>query len=84
MATNQPRNALSLLGLARQMDPDSGIADIAEVIDETCPIFVDAPMIRANAATYHRITRRTSLPAPTWTKINGGITATRGDTSQVD
>jgi hypothetical protein len=84
MATNNPRSALSLLGLARQTDPDGSIATIAEVLDEVNPIFVDAPMIKSNKVDAHRITRRTSLPAPTWTKINSGITPTRGDTQQVD
>jgi len=84
MATNQPRAAASLLGLARQIDPDGNIATIAEVLDEAMPIFVDAPMLRSNGITYHRITRRTALPAPTWTKINSGITPTRGRTQQVD
>lgn len=84
MATNQPRSSLSLLGLARQMDPSGNILDIAEVLDEVNPIFVDAPMIASNLTMSHLITRRTTLPAPTWTKINGGITPTRGDTSQVE
>lgn len=83
MATNQLRSALSIATLAKQIDPDGGIATIAEVLDEVNPIFVDAPMIRANKIDSHLITRRTSLPAPTWTKINSGITPTRGDTQQV-
>jgi hypothetical protein len=84
MASNQPRAAASLLGLARQIDPDGSIATIAEVIDEAMPVFVDAPMIKSNGITSHRITRRTALPAPSWTKINQGITATRGRTQQVE
>lgn len=85
MATNQPRASASLLGLGRQLDPDgNSIATIAEVLDEAQPVFVDAPMIRSNGITYHRITRRTALPAPTWTKINQGITPTRGRVQQVD
>jgi hypothetical protein len=84
MATNEPRGALTLLGLARQMDPDGSIATIAEVLDEINPIFVDAPMIPSNKTTSHVVTRRSNLPAPSWVKVNQGVTPTRGDTSQVE
>jgi hypothetical protein len=84
MATNYPRTTLSLLGLARQSDPSGGILDIAEVLDEVQPVLVDAPMVASNMTMSHLITRRTSLPAPTWGKINGGVTPTRGDTQQIE
>lgn len=84
MATNTPRTTMSLLGLARQSDPSGNILDIAEVLDEVNPIFVDAPMVASNLTMSHLITRRNSLPAPTWTKINQGITPTRGRTTQVE
>lgn len=72
-----------MLGLARQIGPENNILDIAEVLDEMNPIFVDAPMLRANDITSHVLSRRTSVPTPTWRKINEGITVSRGSVSQV-
>ena len=72
-----------MLGLARQTGPEMNILDIAEVLDEASPIFIDAPMLRANDITSHVLSRRTSLPTPTWRKINSGIAVNRGSVNQV-
>ncbi len=83
MATNAQRGTLTMLGLARQIGPDNNILDIAEVLDELNPIFIDAPMLRANDITSHLLSRRTSVPTPSWRKINEGIAVSRGSVQQV-
>lgn len=74
---------LTLLDIAKQSDPDGGIADIVEVLDQNNPILQDAPAIASNAQMGNRVTRRSSLPTVAWSKINQGVTRSKGSTEQL-
>lgn len=73
----------TLLDVAKRMDPDGSIAMIAELLTETNEVLQDAVWVEGNLPTGHRDTVRTSLPTPTWRKLNGGVQTTKSTTAQI-
>lgn len=74
---------LTLLDHAKRLDPDGGIAAIAEVLNETNPILQDMPMKEGNELSGHRSTRRAALPSVGWRRLNEGVTPVKSRTEQV-
>lgn len=74
----------TLLDLAKRLDPDGRIAQIAELLNTDNPILQDIPLMEANGATGHLVTDRTALPAVTsaWRKFNQGVDPTKSKTAQ--
>jgi hypothetical protein len=68
---------------AARMTHNNEIIDVAEVLNETNDVIADAHVQRANDITSHVISRRTSLPTPTWNKVGNGWNATTGLANQV-
>jgi hypothetical protein len=81
-ATKTVRSQLTLIELGKRTN-NGNLITIAEVMDETNDILKDAPMIEANQATGHLITRRNSLPTGTFRKLNGGVSAEASSTTQL-
>ena len=77
------RSALTLVDLAKQKGPDGNLLTIAEILEESNPILEDMPMIEANGASYHKITRRLSLPAGTHRRLNQGVPNSVSSTLEV-
>ena len=73
----------TLLDLTKRLDPDGGIAEVAEILDEENEILQDMPFFEGNLETGHRHTIRTGLPVPTWRKLYGGVQPTKSTTVQV-
>lgn len=73
----------TLLDLAKAQDPDGSEAQIVEILNETNEILEDAIYIPGNLLTGHRTTVRTGIPAPTWRKLYGAVSPTKGTTAQV-
>lgn len=63
---------LTLLELAKRLDPDGSLAAIANVLTKDNPILQDAPWDRANDIFSHKVTRVAALPAGAWRKLNEG------------
>lgn len=82
MATNVLTGRENLLNLA-QMTHNQEIIDVAEVLNETNDMIQDAHVQQANDITSHVVSRRTTLPVPTWTKVGAGWTPTAGLVQQV-
>jgi len=82
MATNTVTDRENLIGAARQTH-NNEIIDVAEVLNETNDIVADAIVQRGNDITSHVVSRRTALPAVSWTKVGNGWNATVGLTNQV-
>src|SRR5690349_6367413 len=80
LAANYP----TLLDVAKRMDPDGKIADIAELLNQTNEVLQDAPAYEGNLTTGHRTTVRTGLPAVYWRLMNMGIPSSKSTTAQVD
>jgi len=74
----------SLVEVAKRLDPNGGIASIAEHLSKINPFLEDVPWIEGNLPTGHRITARTALPSPTWRRLNAGVDPAMSATVQVD
>ncbi|WBG90023.1 hypothetical protein N5580_13100 [Pantoea piersonii] len=77
-------NCLTLADWAKRQDPDMKQARIIEMLNQKNPILLDMPFLESNAATHHRTTVRTSLPAAEWRRINKGVGKGKSTTAQVD
>ena len=75
---------LNLVDVASRLDPNGGIATIAEILNETNEILDDMPFLEGNLPTGHRYTRRLSVPTPTWRKMNAGVVPSKSTTTQED
>lgn len=73
----------TLFDLAKIMDPNGGIANVVEVLNQTNEILDDAVWIEGNLPTGTKTTIRSGLPAPTWRKLYGGVQPTKARTVQV-
>lgn len=76
-------NNLTLLDMAKRLDPDGNVAQIVEILNETNEILDDASFKEGNLPTGNRATIRTGLPSPTWRKLYGGVQPTKSRTAQV-
>jgi hypothetical protein len=74
----------TLLDAVRQQAPNGSLLPIVESLSLLCPALNDITMLECNNGTFHRINRRTALPAPVRRRINKGVAATKSDTQQVD
>ena len=79
LATTNP----TLVDLAKRLDPNGAIADIAEILNLTNEVLDDVPWVEGNLPTGYRTTIRSGLPAPTWRKLYGGVQPNRSQTTQV-
>jgi len=79
LATTNP----TLVELAKRLDPDGRIAQIAEILNQTNEVLDDMPWIEGNLPTGHRTTVRTGIPEPTWRKLYSGVQPSRSTTVQV-
>jgi len=83
MSTLTSNTQLTLLELAKRLDPKGNAAVIAEVLNETNEIMFDAPWSEANNIFSHKTTRRLSLPSGSWRKLNAGVSAEISTTIEV-
>lgn len=83
MATLGGSNA-TLLDVAKRLDPDGSVAEIAEMLTEENEILYDMPWLEGNLPTGHRTTVRTGLPDVAWRKLNQGVPQSKSTTAQVD
>lgn len=76
-------NNLTLLDVAKRLDPDGKIASIVEILNANNQVLDDLTFVEGNLPTGHRTTIRTGLPTPTWRKLYGGVQPTKSTTVQV-
>jgi len=74
---------LSLLDVARRLNPDGSAAIIAEVMAHYNEILDDIPFIEGNTETGMKTTVRSGLPTATWRSLNQGVVRTKSTTSQI-
>lgn len=77
-------NVPTLIDVAKRLDPDGKIADIAEMLSQTNQILLDMPWLEGNLPTGHRTTVRTGLPSVAWRLMNGGVAPSKSTTAQID
>ena len=73
---------LTLVDLAKRTK-DNAILAIAEVLNKVNQVLDDAPWVNANGETQHITSKRLSLPAGAWRKINSGVPLEKSTTTQV-
>lgn len=77
------QNFVTLLDLARRLDPNGKIAQIAEIMAQYNEILKDALWKEGNLPTGEKTTIRTGLPTPTWRKLNYGVQPSKSITAQI-
>ena len=65
--------AVTLLDLARSLDPQGRTAAVAELLSQSNEILMDMPFYEANGPTSHKGTIRTGLPTAIWRKLYQGV-----------
>lgn len=73
----------NLFDMMSAMDPNGAIARIIEAVTKKSPMLQSMAWKEGNLPTGHKITTRTALPSLKWRRLNEGIPATKGKTSQV-
>lgn len=80
-----PNTNPTLADWTKRQDPDgSGVAAIAEVLNQTNEILDDGTFIPGNLPTGHRVTIRTGLPTVHLRAFNEGVLPSKGSTAQID
>lgn len=74
--------AVTLLDIARRLDPKGNIDTIAELLTTKNEILADMHFVECNDGTSHKTTVRTGLPAATWRKLNYGVPIGKSITAQ--
>lgn len=73
----------TMLDLAKMLDPDGKtLAKIVPILNQDNEILPRLRWMTSNGTWSHRNTYHTSLPRPTWSKINGAVALTKGTTGQ--
>jgi len=72
-----------MLDVARRLDPNGKIADIAEMMDDVNPILDDAVFMECNDGTQNLTTVRNGLPTAAWIRAYKGYTPSKSTTTQV-
>lgn len=83
MATAQPTTYATLADWVKVMDPDGSIAQVGELLSQMNQIIEDMPFIEGNLPTGHRGSVRTTLPTPTWRRLNKGIAPAKTTSAQI-
>jgi hypothetical protein len=85
MATLATRSgAVTLLDMAKAVDPEGKIAKVAELLSQTNEVLTDMPWFEGNLPTGHRGTIRTGLPTPIWRKLYQGVPPSKSLRATVD
>lgn len=74
----------TLIDVAKRLDPDGKIADIAEMLSMTNEVLTEMPFLEGNLPTGHRTTIRTGLPTVAWRLLNAGVQPSKSTTAQID
>jgi major capsid protein gp7 len=76
--------AVNLIDFAKRLDPDGGIAAIAEILSQANDLIPDIMWREGNLPTGDRVTVRTGLPSIFFRMINQGIPSSKSTTAQID
>lgn len=77
-------NVLTLVDVAKRLDPDGKVPAVAELLSQNNDMLLDMPWIEGNLPTGHRVTVRTGLPAAAWRLLNKGVQPSKSTTAQID
>lgn len=75
---------VTLLDIAKAMDPGGRIADVAELLTQSNDILLDMPWFEGNMPTGHKGTVRTGLPVAVWRSMYQGVPPSKGERAKVE
>src|ERR1044071_8435302 len=84
MATLGQSGKVTLLDIAKSMDPDGSVAAVAELLTQTNEILLDMPWIEGNMPTGHKGTVRTGLPTAIWRQMYQGVPPSKSVRAQIE
>ena len=77
-------NQLTLLEVAKRLDPNGQIRNIAELLQQTNDVLLDLQYKEANGINSHTSTVRTSLPTVNFKKLNEGTPISSSTTATIE
>lgn len=84
MATLGTSGKVTLLDIAKSMDPDGSTSAVAELLTQTNEILLDMPWMEGNLPTGHKGTVRTGLPVAIWRQMYQGVPPSKSQRAQVE
>lgn len=84
MATIGVNGKVTLLDIAKSMDPDGNTAEVVELLTQTNEILLDMPFMESNLPTGHKTTIRTGLPTVIWRMMYQGVPPSKSVRAQVE
>lgn len=84
MATLGQNGKVTLIDIAKSMDPNGRIADVAELLTQTNELLLDMPWQEGNLPTGHKGTIRTGLPTSVWRQMYQGVPPSKSTRAQVE
>jgi hypothetical protein len=75
---------VTLVDVAKRLDPDGKIARIAELLNQENEVLDDITWVEGNLPTGDRTTVRTGLPGVSFRALNEGVPRSKSDVSQFD
>lgn len=77
-------SVLTLLDVAKRVDPNGKVPAIAELLSQNNEVLLDMPWKEGNLPTGHRSIVRTGLPTVAWRLLNQGVSGSKSTTAQID
>jgi hypothetical protein len=74
---------VTLLDIAKSLDPNGVTADVAELLNQTNEVIWDMPFIEGNLPTGHQTTVRTGLPTAIWRQMYQGVPPSKSVRAQI-
>ncbi len=84
MATLGQNGKVTLLDIAKSLDPDGSVGDVAELLTQTNEILLDMPWMEGNMPTGHKGTVRTGLPTAVWRQMYQGVPPSKSVRAKVE
>lgn len=84
MATLGLGGKVTLLDVAKSLDPNGNVADVAELLTQTNEILLDMPFYEGNLPTGHKGTVRTGLPVVVWRSMYQGVPPSKSTRANVE
>ena len=75
---------VTLLDMAKTLDPEGRIADIAELLTQTNEVLLDMPWVEGNLPTGMKGTIRTGLPQVVWRAMYQGVPPSKSTRANVE
>lgn len=84
MATLGANGKVTLLDMAKSMDPNGNTATVVELLNQSNELLLDMHFIEGNLPTGHRTTVRTGLPTAIWRQMYQGVPASKSNRAQIE